>query len=111
MTLGEKQRHLPLMLVELIRYAYSAGYQITFGDAYRDPRLHGEIGVKKGYGHSKSAHKQRLAIDLNLFKDGVYLTSTEAHQPLGEYWEHLGGSWGGRFNDGNHYSIEHGGVK
>ena len=30
---------------------------------------------------------------------------------LGEYWESIGGSWGGRFNDGNHYSLEHNGVK
>lgn len=111
MTLGEKQRKLPLMVIQLINFAYSNGYELTFGDAYRDPRLHGDLGVKKGYGHSKSAHKQRLAIDLNLFKDGVYLTSTEAHKPLGEYWESIGGSWGGRFNDGNHYSLEHNGIK
>lgn len=111
MTLGEKQRKLPLMLIELINFAYSNGYEVTLGDAYRDPRLHGDVGVKKGYGHPKSAHKQRLAIDLNLFKDGVYLTSTEAHKPLGEFWESIGGSWGGRFDDGNHYSLEHNGIK
>lgn len=111
MTLGEKQRHLPIMLAELIQYAYKAGYEITLGDAYRDPRLHGELGVKKGYGHSKSAHKQRLAIDLNLFKDGRYITNDEGHKELGEFWEHLGGAWGGRFQDPNHYSIEHNGVK
>jgi hypothetical protein len=111
MTLGQKQRQLVRMLAELINYAYSNGYELTLGDAFRDPRLHGEVGVKKGYGHFKSAHKQRLAIDLNLFKDGKYLTSTEAHKPLGEFWESLGGTWGGRFNDGNHYSIEHNGIK
>jgi hypothetical protein len=111
MTLGQKQRQLVRMVAELINYAYSNGYELTLGDAFRDPRLHGEVGVKKGYGHFKSAHKQRLAIDLNLFKDGKYLTSTEAHKPLGEFWESLGGTWGGRFNDGNHYSIEHNGIK
>ena len=113
MTLGEKQRRFMPMVAELVEYAYSNGYELTLGDGYRDPRLHGQVGEKKGYGHPKSAHKQRLAIDLNLFKGGVYLTTTEAHRPLGEFWESMGGSWGGRFSspDGNHYSLEHNGVK
>lgn len=110
MTLGEKQRQLVVMLAELIEFAHKSGYELTLGDAYRDPRLHGDMGVKKGYGHPKSAHKLRLAIDLNLFKDGKFLTTTEAHKPLGEYWESLGGTWGGRFQDGNHYSITHNGI-
>ncbi|MGL5283048.1 MAG: M15 family metallopeptidase [Plesiomonas shigelloides] len=110
-TLGQKQRRFTRMLAELITFAYANGYELTVGDAYRDPRLHGDMGVRKGYGHASSNHKQRLAIDFNLFKDGKFLTSTEDHRPLGEFWESIGGSWGGRFNDGNHYSIEHNGVK
>lgn len=110
-TMGQKQRRFTRMLADLIRFAYDNGYELTVGDAYRDPRLHGEMGVKKGYGHASSNHKQRLAMDFNLFKDGKFLTGTEDHRPLGEYWESIGGSWGGRFNDGNHYSIEHNGVK
>jgi hypothetical protein len=50
-------------------------------------------------------------LDLNLFKDGKYLALTEDHKPLGEWWESQGGAWGGRFNDGNHYSLEHEGIK
>ncbi|QOC54753.1 M15 family peptidase [Aeromonas phage T7-Ah] len=99
------------MVAKLIDFAYANGYELTFGDAYRDPRLHGDMGVKKGYGHSKSNHKIRLAVDFNLFKDGKYLTSSEDHKPLGEFWESIGGTWGGRFNDGNHYSLEHNGTK
>lgn len=112
-TLGQKQRRFTRMLADLINFAYANGYELTVGDAYRDPRLHGEMGVKKGYGHASSNHKQRLAMDFNLFKDGKFLQSTEDHRPLGEYWESIGGSWGGRFSnpDGNHYSVEHNGVK
>lgn len=110
-TMGQKQRRFTRMLAELINFAYANGYELTVGDAYRDPRLHGEMGVKRGYGHASSNHKQRLAMDFNLFKDGKFLQNTEDHRPLGEYWESIGGSWGGRFNDGNHYSIEHNGVK
>ena len=79
----------------LILYAYNRGYEVTLGDCYRDKRC--------PYGIKKSFHKKRLAIDLNLFKDGRYLTRTEDHKILGEYWESRGGTWGGRFDDGNHY--------
>ena len=111
MKLGDKQRKFTYMVGLLIKWAYENGYELTLGDAYRDPRVFGQVGEKEGYGRSKSNHKIRLAIDLNLFKDDIYMTSTEAHRPLGEYWESLGGSWGGRFNDGNHYSLEHHGYR
>lgn len=111
MTLGEKQRRFTLMVAELIQWAYDQGYELTFGDAYRDHRLHGAIGEKKGYGHAKSTHKLRLAVDLNLFKEGKFLQLTEDHRPLGEKWESMGGSWGGRFMDGNHYALEHDGMR
>lgn len=111
MTLGQKQRLFTRMIAQLIEYAYANGYELTFGDAYRDPRLHGDIGVKKSYSSANSLHKSRLAVDFNLFKNGEYLTDTEAHKPLGEYWESIGGAWGGRWADGNHYSLEHGDRK
>lgn len=112
-SLGQKQRMFTLMVSELIQYAYDSGFEITLGDAYRDPRVHGAVGVKKSYSSANSVHKERLAIDLNLFKNGKYLTATKDHRQLGEFWESLGGSWGGRFSnpDGNHYSIEHNGRK
>lgn len=110
-TLGQKQRRLVRMIGQLIAWAYANGYELTLGDAYRDPRVHGEVGKKVGYSAANSLHKDRLAIDLNLFKDGHYLTTTRDHKPLGEFWESIGGTWGGRFNDGNHYSLEHQGRK
>jgi len=111
MTLGQKQRAFTNMVAQLIFWAYDHGYELTFGDAYRDPRVFGPVGEKKGYGRAMSNHKIRLAVDLNLFKDGVYMTETKDHEPLGEYWESLGGAWGGRFNDGNHYSVEYEGRR
>lgn len=111
MTLGEKQRKFTKMVGQLIAFAYDKGYELTVGDAYRDPRVHGQVGEKKSYSAANSTHKLRLAVDFNLFKDGQYLTKTEDYLRLGEYWESLGGSWGGRFNDGNHFSIEHNGWK
>lgn len=108
MKLSERQRLFAKLLPRLIDFTHDQGYEITLGDAYRDPRLHGAIGVKMGYGHKDSNHKNRLAIDLNLFKGGVFLQATTDHTVLGEFWEKLHPlcRWGGRFNDGNHYSIE-----
>ena len=90
-----KQRKFTWMVHMLVQWAYNNGYELTYGDAYATT------------GHKKNSfHGKRLAVDFNLFIDGKYQRSTKAHQPLGEYWESLGGTWGGRFKkkDGNHYS-------
>src|SRR5688572_27399908 len=115
-TLREKQSQFALCVASLIQQAYQMGYEVTFGEAYRTPEQ-AALNAKKGTGIAKSLHTDRLAIDLNLFKDGKYLQATEDHRPLGEWWERHGINldlplrWGGRFNDGNHYSFEHGGRK
>jgi len=113
MKLGEKQELFMSLLPGLLNKAFSLGFRVRGGDLFRDPRVHGEIGEKKGYGHPRSAHKNKLAIDLNLFKEGKFLGATEDHKELGEWWEeqHELCRWGGRFQDGNHYSLEHDGVK
>ena len=113
MSLRKKQSEFSRLVARLIDKAYELGFEITLGDAYRDPRVHGDLGVRKSYSHPRSAHKVRLAIDLNLFKEGDYLEGSEAHRPLGEWWEqqHPDARWGGRFDDGNHYSFEHEGIK
>jgi len=111
MGLGDKQKLFAKILPALLNKAHELGYEVTLGDAYRDPRIHGTVGEKLGYGHRNSCHKVRLAIDLNLFRDGKFLTETADHKILGEWWETLHPlcRWGGRFNDGNHYSFEHNG--
>ena len=107
MSLREQQSIFARKVADLIIHAYDLGYEITLGDAFRDPRLHGAMGVKLGYGATNSFHKQRLAIDLNLFKNGVFLETTEGQRPLGEWWVKQGGTWGGNFKneDSNHYSF------
>ena len=111
LSLFQKQCLFSRMLPALLSYIHSQGYECTVGDVFRDPRVHGPIGTKLGYGHARSAHKNKLAVDINLFRDGKFLTATSDHEPIGIWWEQQGGSWGGRFNDGNHYSLEHAGVK
>ena len=95
MSLRKQQSEFVRKVGLLIAYAYELGYELTFGDAYATT------------GHKdNSFHYKRLALDLNLFKDTVYLTETVDYTPLGIFWESLGGTWGGRFKhpDGNHFS-------
>jgi len=96
-TLRQKQSRFVLMIADLINYARSGNFELTFGDAYRE--------------NNTLCHGMRLAIDFNLFVDGKYCHATEWHAALGGYWEFLSpdARWGGRFKqpDGNHYSLTH----
>ena len=115
MTLSEKQQLHTRLQAKLDAWLWENGYEVTDGDAFRDPRVHGKVGEAKGYGHRSSCHKLRLARDRNLFKGGKYLSSTEDHRAAGAYWKSLHPlcRWGGDFPtpDGNHYSLEHEGKK
>lgn len=97
--LGERQRRFPLMIAKLIIKAYELGYEVTFGEGYDDD----SVGHMRG-----SLHYVKLAQDLNLFKDDVYLTDGTGHDVLHDYWDELGGA--PRIaKDLNHYSITYGG--
>lgn len=113
MTLSEKQQLFVSLIAQLITWTNDKGYRLTFGEAYRTPEQ-AKLNAKSGAGIANSLHTQRLAVDFNLFVNGEYKTKTEDYLPLGEYWESLGGAWGGRFKsrpDGNHFSLEHNGVR
>ena len=87
----------------LIQYAERMGFALTLGRGYAS-----EAANRADGGTENSNHRRRLAIDLNLFIDGEYMTNSDAHAPLGEYWKSLDplNRWGGDFTrvkDGNHY--------
>lgn len=115
MKLGEKQELFMRLLPRLIDKAHQLGFEIRGGDLFRDPRAHGAHGEKVGYSSANSNHKLKCAIDLNLFKDGAFMQSTDDHKELGLWWErqHELCRWGGNFKDrkgnpfgdGNHYEL------
>jgi len=72
------------------------GIAYTEGDAFRDPRVHGEWGEKKAYGATFSCHKLKLADDLNFEKD-------EDHVKAHDHWDSIGGAKR-ILKDLNHYS-------
>ncbi len=103
--LGEKQELFTASLAILLQYMISQGYQ---------PRLAFVLRCEDcPVGRAQSLHKSKLAADIDLFKDGQYLTETEDHRQFGEFWEAMGvhHSWGGHFDDGNHYSLTHDGRR
>lgn len=114
-TLGEKQRIFTLKISELVNFAYSKGYELTYGEAWRTPEQ-AKLNEMNGKGIVNSLHRDRLAVDFNLFRNGIWRKNSSDHKELGIYWESLSEDgieccWGGRFGDGNHYSISHGGRK
>lgn len=111
--LGEKQELFATLIAEHVLWLNEQGYKTRLGDLFRDPRVHGDVGTKIGYGKAYSMHKDKCALDINLFLNGKYLTTTEDHRASGEMWEsrHPLCCWGGRFDDGNHYSLTHQGRK
>lgn len=112
MTLRQKQSLFVRLIARLIDHADSLGYELTFGEAWRSEWEATRLARAK-LGIRLSLHRDRLAVDFYLFKNGLWLTTTEAHRPLGDWWEqqHPLCRWGGRFGDGNHYSLEHDGRR
>ncbi len=105
MSLSERQQRFAVMVAKLVMHVQSLpGYAVTLGEAYRTPEQ-AALNAAKGIGIKDSLHCSRLAVDLNLFINGVYQSQTFAYKELGEFWKGLGGTWGGDFTrqDGNHF--------
>ena len=114
-SLGERQRVFVYLVAKLIQFAYDHGYELSFGEAYRSPQEAARLAAA-GLGITNSLHTDRLAIDLNLFKDRKLLERSEDYAALGTYWKTLHPlcSWGGDFTtrpDGNHFSVSYGGRR
>jgi len=125
MNLRKKQSVFALNVSKLIKHAYDNGYELTIGEAQRTNDMQllyfmgytlmvcgGSLKLAKTKIKSKtmnSKHLNKTAIDLNVFKDGEYLTKKEDVQFLGDYWESLhekckwGGNW--RFLDTPHFQM------
>jgi hypothetical protein len=108
MTLLETQFLFSKLSVQLLARILATGYQFTYGQTSRDPRV-AALYADEGIGIKHSLHSDRLAIDVNLYKDGQYLTLTSDHKQFGDFWKGLHPlcRWGGDFSkpDGNHYSL------
>lgn len=107
--MSKLQEEFAQAAAKLIQQAATLGYTVTLGEAWRTPQQ-AQWNADHGNGIEHSLHMQRLAIDLNCFKDGVLVTDGSQLADIGEWWESLGPMyrWGGRFKhlpDGNHFSL------
>ena len=113
-TLSQKQRKFTRLLVKLITWAFSKGYEIVIQEVYRAPKQ-AALNAKAGSGIANSLHTKCLAADLGLFLKGKYQASSAVYKPLGAYWKSLDPEcrWGGDFKkpDGGHFSLGHKGVR
>lgn len=99
MKLSERQQEFTKRVELLLSWIHAhPEWAITLGEVYRPKLLQYLYLWAKKSQTLRSKHLDRLAIDLNLFVDGKYTTDPEKYRPLGEYWEFLGGRWGGRFS-------------
>lgn len=139
-NLGTLQRKFTLATAKLIEHIYDSGFEATYDEAHRTdeqaaintltiaqrervalltkgefPALAAAIAASKAKGINHSVHRLRLAVDLNLFKDGHFLTDAADYLPFGAWWKSAFGQynarWGGDWGDADHFSFEYGGVK
>ena len=103
MKLGDKQELFSTMFCSLLVFLFNNGYGVRIKHVLRCQDC--------PVGHPNSCHKFSLAVDVYLTKNGKILTSLDDYREAGEYWESIGGKWGGRFSDAFHFSIEHNGIK
>jgi hypothetical protein len=108
MTLHQAQALHVKLVASLIKFAYASGFELTWGEAYRTPEQ-AAWDAQNHTGIVNSVHCDRLAVDLQLFKDGAYLTDPEAYKFMADYWVSLDPSCrAGYFfttKDANHFSI------
>ena len=121
MSLSDKQWIFLQNVAKLITYAERKGYKLTGGELYRtidqqwmyvNGRAIEDGELVKAPVKSKtmnSKHLKRMAIDLNIFKNGVLTYDIKDTEELGRYWEDLdennryGGFW--KWKDVPHFQM------
>jgi hypothetical protein len=107
MTLRQARCAFTTAIARLILHANDLGYEAAFDEVTE--RLTEKDPTSDHM--PNSLHHIGLAADILLYKDGKYLSRTEDYEPLGLWWEEYGKTaklplaWGGRFKDGNHFSL------
>lgn len=105
MSLRHEQSAFAADTVKLFKFILDNGFEFTYGEALRTEYQQAEY-LRTGFSRVPlSQHQKKLAIDLNIFKDGV-LCNTDQIRIIGKFWESLGtlnrwgGSWRGLVESG-----------
>lgn len=123
MKLSAKRALFTKLLAELILWAHQ-NHMLVALDQVKRTQAEANSNAAKGAGISNSLHLVGLAADLILYQDDPttpeveheYRADSASYKRLGDKWKsmHPLCRWGGDFTkpvDGNHFSLEHNGVK
>ena len=109
MTLRQKQARFLVMVSKLVSFAEITGIKVFVNEWYRTPGRQAEL-VKAGKSQTyNSKHLQGLAVDLIILDGVTVVWDFERYRPLGEYWDRIGGIWGGSWKtlkDGVHFEYK-----
>lgn len=102
-TLRQKQAKFAGMLGQLLVQATLIGAPVVILGIYRSLETQKQYVARGASKTLNSKHIEGLAVDLAFLEDteddGKINFSAEKYRFLGEYWESIGGRWGGRFGD------------
>lgn len=117
MKLSQKRALFSRLFAELVVWAHEQNKYVAI-DQVKRTEAEAKSNAKSGAGIANSNHLHGLAGDLILYEteDYIYRSKSEDYKELGEKWKsmHPLCRWGGDFKtrvDGNHFSLEHNGVK
>ncbi len=108
MRLSERQHRFSRMMNQLLEFIFRDGCEVSFegftrpNDKLELPGSFKEATYQELLVFNKKSkvkygkHNMKLAGDLTIWRDGQII-SKECYRMFGEYWEALGGRWGGRF--------------
>jgi len=111
-SLSERQREFTRMAVRLMAYALSfPNVEIRLVEVTRAPCRQKELVAAGKSWTRHSLHLHGLAMDIFLWLDGKLTWNWEDYLFLGEYWEKLGGVWGGRWKTRDAVHFQYGGKR
>ena len=103
MTLRQRQTKFWLMIAQLIFKGHILQTPFFISEWGRSLAQQKLNVAKKLSKTMKSKHLDGLAVDIiflsDVDDDGVVNFSPDKYRELGEYWESIGGEWGGRYGD------------
>ena len=103
MGLRDKQAVFSGMLGRLLCKAEDLGTPVFINEIYRSIETQRAYFARGASKTMNSKHLSGLAIDLLFLEDvkddGRVNFKADKYKQLGEFWESIGGRWGGRFGD------------
>ena len=109
MTLREKQSLFLVMVSKLTAFMTIIGKQGFVNEWYRTRERQAQLVAEGKSWTFNSKHLDGLAVDIILLKDGKPCWDNEDYKPLGEFWEKLGGRWGGSWKQRDSVHFEYAG--